>query len=248
MYLLIDVGNTHSVFAITEDGKNFKRWRLSTGTYQTEDELFAHLRVLLGEGIEKIRGIGIASVVPTQNFVLEKFAEKYFSTTPIWVTSSEVKGIRWNVKNPREIGADRVANVVAFVKEYGDSGIVVDMGTATTVDLVLNGCYEGGAILPGLLMMVHALFRGTAKLPLVELKPFLGVVGKDTEENIRLGVVMGKVYALEGILHRMEEEYGKLPVVLTGGQAKAVKDFLKHTVFDEDLTMKGIFYSCFAEV
>jgi type III pantothenate kinase len=246
LYLLVDVGNTHSVFSITEDGKTFRRWRLSTGVFQTEDELFSHLHPLLGDTMREIKGIGVASVVPTQNTVIERFSQKYFHISPIWVKAKD-GCVKWNVKNPSEVGADRVANVVAFVKEYGKNGIIIDMGTATTVDLVVNGSYEGGAILPGLFMMVHSLFRGTAKLPLVEVKPADFVVGKDTEENIRLGVVNGSVYALEGIIGRMKEVYGDLPVVLTGGQSKIVKDMIKHEIFDEDLTIKGVYHFCFGD-
>ncbi|PLV56985.1 type III pantothenate kinase [Thermotoga sp. SG1] len=246
MYLLIDVGNTHSVFSTTEDGKVFKRWRLSTGIFQTEDELFSHLYPLLGDAMRKIEGIGVASVVPTQNIVIERFSRKYFSMDPIWVKAKD-GCVRWNVKNPGEIGADRVANVVGFVKEYESSGIIIDMGTATTVDLVVEGSYEGGAILPGLFMMVHSLFRGTAKLPLVEVKPADFVVGKDTEENIQLGVVNGTVYALEGIVKRIKGMYGELPVVLTGGQSKIVREILRHEIFDEDLTIKGVFHFCFGK-
>ncbi|PLV58363.1 type III pantothenate kinase [Thermotoga sp. KOL6] len=246
MYLLIDVGNTHSVFAITEDGRSFKKWRLSTGVFQTEDELFAHLFPLMGKFLERTKGIGVASVVPTQNVVIERFSQKFFGMVPVWVKAKDGK-IKWNVKNPSEIGADRVANVVALVKEYGNSGIIIDMGTATTVDLVVEASYEGGAILPGLFMMIHALFRGTAKLPLVEIKPTDLISGKDTEENIQLGVVNGSVYALEGIVSRMKRIYGDMPVVLTGGQSKIVKEILKHEVHDEDLTIKGVFYCCFGE-
>ncbi|MCD6550962.1 type III pantothenate kinase [Thermotoga sp.] len=244
MYLLIDVGNTHTVFALTKDGKSFKKWRFSTGVFQTEDELFVHLFPLISSELKDVRKIGVASVVPTQNTVVERFIQKYFNTTPVWVRANNGE-IKWDVKNPSEIGADRVANVIAFVKEYGNSGIIIDMGTATTVDLVVNRTYKGGAILPGLFMMVHALFRGTAKLPLVEIKPTNLLAGRDTEENIQLGVVNGSVYALEGIVKRMKEVFGDLPVVLTGGQSKVVREIFKHDMYDEDLTIKGVYHYCF---
>ncbi len=245
MILLIDVGNTHTVFGTTNDGKTFKKWRFSTGKYETEDELFSHILPLMEKEKISPRDIGniiVCSVVPSLNHIMQRFAEKYFEKKPIWV-EAEDGVIRWNVKAPCEIGADRVANVIGAYHEYGSSCVILDFGTAITIDLLLEGTYEGGVIMPGLLTMVHALFTGTAKLPLVDLKPPIETIGKDTGSNIQIGVIKGSAHAVNGLIEDIKREYGKnIPVVITGGQSKVIAKYVIHDVHDGDLTLKGMFW------
>ncbi len=244
MVLLIDVGNTHTVFGTTHNGKLFKKWRLSTGKYETEDELFSRVLPLMEKeeiATEDIEDIVVCSVVPSLNYIMQRFSEKYFGKEPIWVEAEEGV-IKWNVKTPCEIGADRVANVIGAYCEYGDSCVILDFGTAITIDLLMKGTYEGGIIMPGLLTMVHALFTGTAKLPLVDLKPPSEIIGKDTGSNIQIGVIKGSAHAVNGLIEDIKREYGNMPIVITGGQSKVIVDYVNHDIYDGDLTLKGMFW------
>ncbi|QTA37336.1 type III pantothenate kinase [Thermosipho ferrireducens] len=249
MVLLFDVGNTHTTLAVTEEGKNFSTWRISTKSIQTEDELYAYVKSLIKVDAH-IERLVISSVVPQINHVFEFFSKKYLKSEAIFVDARRFPHLTWNVKFPEEIGADRVANVIASWKDYGKDCIIVDFGTATTIEILRDGVYEGGSIIPGFYMMINALFKGTAKLPMIEIKPFSSFVGKDTESNIKIGVintVLGGIrYAIDEIkkeLNFPESTY----IILTGGQALLVENFFrKHYklqyIFDQDLTLRGIYY------
>lgn len=241
MVLLFDVGNTHTTVALTEDGREFEKYRLSTGKYETEDELFVFLRNLYGDAIKGAR-IVVSSVVPSANVIFEYFSEKYCNGKALFVRAEGYDRIVWNVHFPREIGADRVCDVIAARRDYGPNCIVVDYGTAITIEVLRGGVYEGGAILPGFEMMVRALFRGTAKLPLVELKPYEGFIGKDTESNIRIGTVNAVIGAVDYLVRNISREFAETPVVIhTGGACAFVSKHVQGFV-DPDLTLRGMYY------
>ncbi len=238
--ILFDVGNTHTTVAITEDKKNFIKSRFSTKKYETEDELFTFLKSVFGKDFYS--PIVVSSVVPSVNVVFEYFSKKYGDGNIVFVNAEDYKAIKWNVAYPKEIGADRVCDVVAAKKDYGENCIVIDYGTAITIEVLKDGIYEGGAILTGFAMAIEALFRGTAKLPLVELKPYEGYVGKDTESNIRIGVINGLVGAVNQIVNEIKKEFSVEPVVIhTGGQSTYVSQIISGTI-DKDLTLRGMLY------
>lgn len=243
MILLFDVGNTHTTVALTDDGKSFNIKRISTNSIQTEDELF----VLLKNFYEHLYDtVVVSSVVPNLNYVFEFFSEKYIDKKAIFVRASNYKDIDWNVKMPDEIGADRVADVIAAKKDYGENAIIVDFGTAITIEVLKDNKYEGGVIIPGFNMMINALFKGTAKLPKVELKPYNGFVGKDTESNIRIGVINTVLGGIEYTIEKIKEEYkfdSDTPIIFTGGQSKLIKSYVSWNVlFDIELGLRGIYY------
>lgn len=244
MVILFDIGNTQTVLGVTEDGVTFLKWRLSTQKFGTEDEIFAIASVLFERQFKftpRFEGAVIASVVPSLNYVFQKLVEKYFDVECTWVEANSSSRIKWNVKNPSEIGADRVANVFAVALEHPNS-LVIDVGTAITIDVVKNGDYEGGVIMPGLMMAAYSLFEKTAKLPQVDLYAPANCVGKDTAENIRIGVVKGTACALNGLIEQIKTIYNEPPkVFLTGGQSKVLEKLVEHDVLDPDLTLKGMF-------
>ncbi|MGC8955486.1 MAG: type III pantothenate kinase [Fervidobacterium sp.] len=241
MLLLFDVGNTHTTVALTKDGKSFEKYRIATKKYETEDELYVFLKSLYGALIDGI-AIVVSSVVPSLNIVFEYFAKKYGNGNVYFVNSLEYDKIIWNVSYPKEIGADRVCDVIAAYKDYGENCIVVDYGTAITVEVLKDGVYEGGVIMPGFAMMINALFKGTAKLPLVEIKPYNGFIGKDTESNIRIGTINATVGAIKYVIENIMKEYKKKPLVIhTGGQAVYVREVVEGIV-DNDLTLRGMYY------
>ena len=243
MVLYIDVGNTHTVFAVKLDGE-FAKWRLTTGRFETEDEVFTHLKTLLDTKnvkVEDIDSVVVASVVPSIDHVFAKLASKFFKTEVLWVVADDRCGVRWPVENPREIGADRVANVIGAVHLYSKDSIVLDFGTAITIDVVSDGEFLGGSISPGIMTMLYSLFSETAKLPLVDLKLPKTSIGRNTEDNIRIGILKWTAHAMNGLVEDVKKELKKdMKVIVTGGQSRLVLELLKYDVFDPDLTIKGM--------
>lgn len=244
MVILFDIGNTQTVLGVTDDGVTFHKWRFSTQRSGTEDEIFAVASILLEKlfgTIPHFEGAVIASVVPSLNYVFQRLVEKYFSIECTWVEAVNSSMVKWNVKNPSEIGADRVANVFAVVFDHPDA-LVIDAGTAITIDVLKDGNYEGGVIMPGLMTAAYSLFEKTAKLPQVDLHVPTNCVGKDTSENIRIGIVKGTAYALNGLIKEMKTIYDTPPMVfLTGGQSKVLEKLVEHDHLDPDLTLRGMF-------
>lgn len=242
--LLFDVGNTHTVAGLTEDGFNFVKWRLSTQRYETEDELYSHLSTLLNYHrveIENVRHVVVASVVPSINHVFSKFAAKYASTSVTWVQADQSSGIQWDVDNPSEIGADRVANAIAAA-EISENFVVIDFGTAITIDVVEKRSYKGGAILPGLTTSAHSLFEKTAKLPQVDLYVTLKCIGSNTADNIRIGIVKGTAYAVNSLVKEVKKTLQNDPVViLTGGQSKIIQELMQYDLVEQNLTLRGMY-------
>ncbi|MBO8160483.1 MAG: type III pantothenate kinase [Thermosipho sp. (in: Bacteria)] len=243
MYLLFDVGNTHTTVAVTCDGKQFDKKRISTKSIQTEDELYVFLKNLFELSIEKVI---VSSVVPNINHIFNFFSEKYFGSEAVFVSARGFDKVKWNVKFPDEIGADRVADVIAAFFDYGENAIIVDFGTAITIEVLRNGVYEGGVIIPGFSMMINALFKGTAKLPMVEIKPYNSYVGKDTESNIRIGTINTILGGIKFTVEQIKQEYdlNDAPLIFTGGQVRLIEQqgIVKNLIIDHDLGLRGIYY------
>lgn len=241
MVLLFDVGNTHTTVAVTENGEEFKKYRISTKKYETEDELYVFLKNLFEKNLDNLPTV-VSSVVPSVNVVFEYFASKYGNGEVFFVNSVDYKLIEWNVYYPKEIGADRVCDVIAAYKNYGENCIIIDYGTAITIEVLKDGIYEGGVIMPGFAMMIESLFKGTAKLPLVEIKPYDSFIGKDTESNIRIGTINATVGAIKYLVDNIKKEFNKEPKVIhTGGQSIYVQSAV-NGIIDKDLTLKGMYY------
>lgn len=239
--LLFDVGNTHTTVAVTDDGKDFVTYRIATKKYETEDELYVFLKNLFKENFKNMP-IVVSSVVPSVNIVFEYFANKYGNGEIFFVSSIDYNKIRWNVSYPKEIGADRVCDVIAAYKDYGKNCIIIDYGTAITLEVLMDGVYEGGVIMPGFAMMIESLFKGTAKLPLVEIKPYEGFIGKDTETNIRIGTINATVGAIKYLVDEIKKEFNDEPKIIhTGGQSLYVQAVVDG-IIDRNLTLRGMYY------
>ena len=169
MELVFDIGNTHTVIGLHLQNQHFKIWRTGTRSFESEDELFAQLYTLFqysGIQAKDINMLGAASVVPSVNYILAKLSQKYFHTEMVFVNPKDhVFDIEYLVDYPQEIGADRLANVIAARKEYGDNVIAIDFGTAITIDVLQQGNFTGGAILPGFNTAMLALFSNPPNCP-----------------------------------------------------------------------------------
>ncbi len=246
MLLALDAGNSNITIGAFDGPKLIERWRLRTIHEQTADEwgvLMRNLFALSSLELGHVDGIIIASVVPTLDAPLAAMAQRYFHTTPLFVTPDTDIGIKVLYDNPREVGADRVVNGVAAFHLYGGPAVVVDLGTTINFDVVsANGEYLGGMICPGIGMSISGLFAKTARLPMVDFREPARLIGKNTVNSIQSGLYYGFVGMIDGIAERVVAELGpKTTVIATGGQARlvgAASRLVKET--NEDLTLQGL--------
>lgn len=249
MLLVVDVGNTNVVFALFEGREIKTRWRIATEARRTGDEYAVWLLQLLQiEGYERedVTQIIVGSVVPRALHNLTVLAQKYFGVEPLIAGEGDADwGIVVDVDEPRSLGADRALNAIAAHAKYDGDLIVIDFGTATTLDVVdFTGAYKGGIIAPGINLSLDALVGNTAKLPRIAIDAprTQSVIGTNTEDQMQIGVFWGYVAMMEGLTVRMKAEIGRpAKVVATGGLAILFDD--KTDLFDHvdsDLTLVGL--------
>jgi len=249
MLLAIDAGNTNVVFALL-DGRTVKgRWRIATDPRRTADEYAVWLSQLLSlEGYDRndVSGVILSTVVPRATHNLEVLAEKYFKTKALIAGQPPVEyGMAIDVQEPQSLGADRAVNTIAAHALHDGDLIVIDFGTATTVDWVdFRGAYKGGIIAPGINLSLDALVAAAAKLPRIGIEAPADptVIGRDTVSQMQIGIYWGYIAMIEGLVARMKAEVGRpVTVVATGGLAVL---FEKNTpIFDfiePDLTIQGL--------
>ena len=246
MLLVIDAGNTNIVLGIYDGEQLLRNWRISTDKSKSADEygiLFNNLLVLTGIGLANITDIIISSVVPTLTGVLERLSLNYFGIKPHLVGPGIKTGMPIHYDNPKEVGADRIVNAVAGYEKFKTSLIIVDFGTATTFDYVNGkGEYCGGAIAPGLMISMEALFQKASKLPWVEIVKPPGVIAKNTVNSMQAGIYYGYVGLVDEIVGRMKRECRENPkVIATGGLAGLIAPESKTIdAVEEYLTLEGL--------
>jgi type III pantothenate kinase len=252
MLLAVDVGNTNLTVALVEDGAIESVRRAGTHRATTVDELEVLLRDLLaldGQALHGVTAMAIASVVPATTGLLEAVAGRL--AIPALVASSGTVPLAIRYDRPDAVGADRLVNALAASRLHGAPAIVVDLGTATTLDCVgADGAFAGGAIAPGLGLGLEALAGRTAKLPRVELRTPERVVARDTVTAIQAGSVIGYQALVGGLIERARAELAEpggtapdaLHVILTGGLSAApwARDVAGVDAIDPDLTLRGL--------
>lgn len=222
LLLAIDVGNTNTVLGVFA-GKDLQgHWRLSTRRDATADEFGILLRALFeaaGIPLADVGGVIVASVVPQLDAAMETWCRQAFARPPLWVGPGMKTGLPVLYDTPSDVGADRIVNAVAAFEEHGGPCIVVDFGTATTLDAIsAKGEYLGGAIAPGIGISADALFQRAAKLPRVDVAKPKAVIGRNTVSSIQSGLFYGYLGLVGEIVRRMKAELGgKAVVVATGG-------------------------------
>jgi type III pantothenate kinase len=246
MLLAIDIGNSTIAIGIFDGEKLKMTWRLATEVHREVDDYGALLHALLRQQrlpISKIAGAVMCSVVPPLVPIFEEMCQRYLHSPPLVVEAGVKTGIRILVDNPRELGADRVVNAIAAHHLYGGPVVVIDLGTATTFDVISkDGDYLGGAISPGVTISTEALFSRTAMLPRVELVRPTQVVGKNTISAMQSGIIFGYIGLVEGMINRIEQELGsKVKVIATGGYAHLLaKATSRIKVINPDLPLIGL--------
>ncbi len=249
MLLAIDAGNTNVVFAIYEGRAIKARWRIATDPRRTGDEYAVWLLQLLEiRGVERkaITQIIVSTVVPRAMHNIEMLAKNYFGIDPMIAGEGAASyHIDIDVPEPRSLGADRAVNAVAGHAKYPGDIIIVDFGTATTLDAIdFNGAYKGGIIAPGINLSLDALVGNTAKLPriAIEVPASTSVIGTNTEDQMLIGVFWGYVAMMEGLIARMRAEIGRpAKVIATGGLAVLFDEASDiFDAVDSDLTLDGL--------
>lgn len=246
MLLTIDIGNTQTALGLLDGEEVVAHWRLTTIAEQTEDELRISLRGLFGlEGfkLRDISGVAVSSVVPALTAAFRTVGHS-ITDGPVIVVGPGVKtGMPILIDNPREVGADRIANAVAARERHGTPVVVVDFGTSTNFDVVsANGEYLGGVISPGLHIATNALISGTAALRRVEYVPPRSPIGKGTVEAIQSGALYGHAGLVDGIMERVAAELGgDVTRIATGGLASTIVPHCSSvSTIDEFLTLEGL--------
>lgn len=249
MLLTIDCGNTNIVFAVY-DGETLKGlWRCKTDPARTGDEYLAFLSQhfeLKNLKVSDITDVIISSVVPDANFSLRKLCEEGFGVRASFVKLDilpEQIGIEIHIDRPQELGADRIVNAVAVREYYKQETIVVDFGTATTIDVIgADGAFYGGIIAPGVNLSMTALHLAAAQLPKVSVAQPPKVIGTNTVDAMQSGIFYGYAGLIEGLIERIYDEYGSRPqVIATGGLAPLFQEAVPLiSRIDEELTLKGL--------
>ena len=248
MVLTLDVGNTHMTGGLFDEDKLVLQFRRTTDTGNSSDEIGLFMRSVIRENSfhwQKVERIGICSVVPSINYSLSSAMKKYFNMEPLFIQAGIKTGLKLKYSNPKEIGADRIAGAIGAVSLYPNKNIVIiDMGTATTIDCITKDKeYLGGSILTGLRIGADALATGTAKLPSVEIAKPEHVCGTNTVEAIQSGLYYGHAGAVKEITYLYQKNIfnGEKPFVIgTGGFSRIFEEYNLYNTICPELVLRGV--------
>lgn len=246
MILAIDMGNSNIVIGAIDDKKTYFVERVTTNHGKTDLEYAINIKNILeihSIPFSGIEGAIVSSVVPPLNSTIISAVKKIFGFKPMLVGSGMKTGLNIIMDNPKAVGSDMIVDAVAAIRNYSCPIIIIDMGTATTMSVVdSGGNYIGGVILPGLKVSLDSLSGKTAQLPYISLDTPGKVIGKNTIDCMRSGIMYGNAAMIDGIIERMEDELGMpASVVATGGLAPFITPLCKHHIsYEDDLLLKGL--------
>lgn len=247
MILAIDIGNSNINVGGFDDGELSFVVRMATDVTRTEDEYAGSIMSTLAlhrvDG-SRVSGAIISSVVPPLNTVMRQAIKKVYGVEPLLVGPGIKTGLAVRCDNPTSVGADLICACVCAQSLYGTPSLIIDVGTATKMMVVDElGAFVGVSIIPGVMMGLNALSDGTAQLPKISLDAPKQVIGKNTVDCMKSGVIFGNASMLDGMIDRINEEMGsELPVYITGGLAPVILPYCKHKMtFDEHLVLKGLY-------
>ncbi|MFP4697204.1 MAG: type III pantothenate kinase [Eubacteriales bacterium] len=247
MLLVVDIGNTNVVLGVYNGADLIGSWRMTTKSKRTSDEYGLFICDLLKHrniDIKKVNDVIISSVVPNIMYSFVNGIIKYFNTTPLVVGPGIKTGIKIHTENPKEVGADRIVDVVAAYELYGGPTIVIDFGTATTFDVVTrDGIFDVAITSPGIKISANALWQGAAKLPEIEIKKPNSILARDTITSMQAGLVYGYIGQVEYIIKKIIEEtnLNDIKVVATGGLGKIIfEETDKIDIYNPLLTLEGL--------
>ena len=246
MLLAIDIGNTNIVIGGIRDDQIVFEARIATDRIKTSDQYGVEIKNILSlfeVSVPEIEDCIISSVVPPVFNAVRTGIMKVIGKAPLVVGPGIKTGLNIQVDTPSQVGSDRIVIAVAALAEYKPPLILLDLGTATTIELVGEGnTYMGGCIIPGVRISLDALTSRTAQLPGINLDTPKKVIGKNTVDCMRSGIMHGTAAMVDGMIERVEEEYGhKTTVVATGGMAQFIVPLCKRDIYlERDLLLKGL--------
>jgi len=249
--LTVDIGNSTIALGLFLDYELVDTKRLKTDPSADSGYYCERLEnILINNEANGLDGIIISSVVPGLTGIISESLTSITGKKPLILGRSVYPDLLFGVTRPDEVGHDRIADVVAASRLYGDPSIVIDFGTATTLSIIKENTFIGGTIMPGVEMMARALHTYTSRLPLVDLSPEIlkveeiSAIGKDTRGNIISGIIFGTAGAVDRIVSEIEKREGcRFGIVLTGGFSVIMARFMKRDLFlDPYLTLKGLRY------
>lgn len=246
MLLAIDIGNTNIVIGVIQEDQILFKARIATDRLRTSDQYGVEIKNMLeayGAKVEEIEDCIISSVVPPVFHSVRTGVLKVIGKEPMVVGPGLKTGLNIHMDVPSQVGSDRIVIAVAALAEYQAPLILMDLGTATTIEVVEpENKYVGGVIIPGMRVSLDALTSRTAQLPGISLEKPRQVIGKNTVDCMRSGMMYGTAAMMDGLIDRMEEELGHSATILaTGGMAQFVTPMCKHhIILDKDLLLKGL--------
>ena len=246
MLLVIDIGNTNTSLGVFKNDELVHTFALSSDVKKTDDEYGINLLAILNHKniTSKIKGAIISSVVPQLCEIYKNAIKKYLEINAISLSYKSNLPIKLNLKNNKEIGADRIANAAAAVSKYKLPAIVIDFGTATTFDIVdKDANFIGGIIAPGLKIQAKSLSQFTSKLPKLKIEAPKNAIGNDTISAMLSGIVHGHCCMIEGMIKKCEVELNqKATIIATGGYSDVLFDNTNNAIdyIDKDLTLFGL--------
>ncbi len=255
MDIYVDVGNTHTVFGILQSNQNkdyqsiekhLEELRFSTKNIETPEDIYSRLFPFINNNIQrkfKVDNIVVSSVVPQINFVIEKFVHKYTECNYFcWVEARDGLGIDWQTDEYKQMGADRVADILGAICVYNDNFVIIDFGTAITIDVIVDRKYVGGSISPGFMLLIKSLFQETAKLPMVEIEPTLKLVDNTTIGQIKLGTIDIICRGINSIITELKQTYKDIKIILTGGFSTIAQKIIINDIIIPKLQFIGMNY------
>lgn len=248
MLLAIDVGNSNtSVGLFGKDGTLQFLASLDTDSRKTADQIsidLMNLFKLYDYDYKDVTGAILCSVVPPLNFMMQKALTRLLGKPPMVVGPGVKTGLNLRLTVQTQVGADIVADAVAALEKFRPPIVTIDMGTATTIGVISEGrTYEGGLLLPGVNVSLEALSHRAAQLPDISLQHPKSLIGKNTEDCMRSGIVYGTAGMLDGIIDRIREQFAgqEISVVATGGNAPVIVRYCRNRiVYDKYLLMEGL--------
>ena len=247
MILAIDIGNTSIALGGFDEDKLKFVVRLSTDITKTEDEYASKIMNILNlYSVSKgnVEGAIISSVVPPLNAVMKSALRLAYNVESLMVSPGIKTGIGILCDSPSSVGADLICSCVAANTRYASPALIIDIGTATKMIVTnQNGAFIGVSIIPGVMMGLKALSNGTAQLPQVSLEAPSTVIGKNTVDCMKSGIIFGHASMIDGMIDRINREVGEeLPVIVTGGYANVIAHHCQHKmIIDEHLVREGLY-------
>lgn len=246
MILVLDVGNTNIVLGCIDGEAIYFEGRMATDPNKTEMEyavMFKNILDIYDVNQDLLEGAIISSVVPPLNDVLSRAVHAVTGFFPIEVDVHQNTGLKIDTDHPEELGNDLIVTAVAALQAYEPPMIIIDMGTATTFSIIdKNGLLIGAVLMPGVKISQEALSGRTAQLPEIRMSEINTVIGKNTVDCMKIGMIHGSAAMIDGMVDRIEDELGmKTTVIATGGLAGAITKHCKHEIlYQEDLLIRGL--------